>query len=98
MKSNFTLLVFFSILLISIDIQSQDIASTVVGGEYQFNKNQTSCLTEVQRKEVLQEIKSNISPHFPTKSEIITVGLKLMILRQAIIWALTFLLGLFLGR
>lgn len=61
MKTNFTLLVFFSILLISIDIQSQDITSTVVGGEYQFNKNQTSCLTEVQRKEVLQEIKSNIS-------------------------------------
>ncbi|RXJ52287.1 peptidoglycan DD-metalloendopeptidase family protein [Gelidibacter gilvus] len=61
MKINSTLLILFSLLLCSINSFSQDISSTVIGGEYKFNENKTQCLTDEQRKEVLNDIKSNIS-------------------------------------
>src|SRR5690606_28609170 len=48
-------------LLFSIDSFSQDISTTASGGEYEFNENKTQCLTDEQRKEVLKEIKSNLS-------------------------------------
>lgn len=61
MKLNFTLLIIFCLLLFSIDANSQNIASTLTGGEYKFNANKTPCLTDVQREEVLLKIKSNIA-------------------------------------
>ena len=61
MKFNLTLLVFLSFLLFSIDSNSQDINSTVQGGEYKFNKNGTACLTDEQRKELFHDIRTNIS-------------------------------------
>ncbi len=61
MKFNFTLLVFFSFLLFTIEFYAQDISSTVHGGEYKFNENRTPCLTDEQRKEVFHEIRTNIS-------------------------------------
>lgn len=61
MKINFTLLIFFSSVLFSIDASSQDITSTVQGGEYKFNENGATCLTEAQRKELLHEVRTNIS-------------------------------------
>lgn len=61
MKFNFTLLVFFSALLFSINSSSQDISSTVQGGEYKFNGNKTACLTDVERTAMLNDIRTNIS-------------------------------------
>lgn len=61
MKINFTLLLLFTFLLCSIDSFSQDISSTVNGGEFKFNENKTQCLTDEQRTEVLNDIRSKIS-------------------------------------
>src|SRR5690606_28782991 len=35
--------------------------SSVVGGEFKFNENRIQCLTDDQRQDVLNDIKSNIS-------------------------------------
>lgn len=61
MKINSTLLILFCFFLCSISTFSQDISSTVFGGEYKFNENKTECLTDKQRKEILNDIRSNIS-------------------------------------
>ena len=56
-----TLLVIFSFLLVPIASFSQDINSTVQGGEYKFNENRTPCLTAEHRKQILHDIKANLS-------------------------------------
>lgn len=61
MKFNLTLLTFFSFLLFSTPSYSQDLNSSVLGGEYVFNKDGTTCLTDEQRKEIFHEIRTNIS-------------------------------------
>lgn len=61
MKINFTQLILFSFLLCSSQSFSQEVSLNAVGGEYNFNENRTQCLTDEQREEVLNDIKSNIS-------------------------------------
>lgn len=61
MKFHTTLLVLFSFLLCTTASNSQDLSPTVTGGEFKFNENRAECLTDEQRKEVLTEIKSNLS-------------------------------------
>lgn len=61
MKLYSTLFILFGFLLGPISSHSQDVSSTVIGGQYKFNENKTECLTTEQRKEVLTEIKSNLT-------------------------------------
>lgn len=58
MKFNFTLSLFWSGLLLSASALAQDINTTLGGGEHQVIN--TPCLTDAQRANVLQDIKSNI--------------------------------------
>ena len=61
LKFNFTRLILSVFFLNPMHFCAQIAPSSVVGGEFKFNENRIQCLTDDQRQDVLNDIKSNIS-------------------------------------